>query len=150
MALTLVEQVRLRIGLVGRAYDLLSDDEITHYLLENNNNVNKTARSCAMTVSFILAQYTHSKADILEDWGGEWFNNYYKSLQMFLKDPSFSFDIMNAMPYAGGISVTDIRSNVDNLDNHVVNVDIGIPTDNEAACSTNTNQQVFKRYPYTF
>jgi len=150
MALTLTEQVRLMVGLVGRAYDLLSDDEITHYLTINNNNVNKTARSCALTVSFILSQYTHSKADVLEDWGGEWFNNYYKSLQMFLKDPSFSFDIMNAMPYAGGISVADIRSNVDNLDNHVVNVDIGIPTDGEAVCSTNTNQQVFKRYPYTF
>ena len=150
MALTLTEQVRLMVGLVGRAYDLLSDDEITHYLTINNNNVNKTARSCALTVSFILSQYTHSKADVLEDWGGEWFNNYYKSLQMFLKDPSFSFDIMNAMPYAGGISVADIRSNVDNLDNHVVNVDIGIPTDGEASCSTNTNQQVFKRYPYTF
>ena len=67
MALTLTEQVRLMVGLVGRAYDLLSDDEITHYLTINNNNVNKTARSCAMTVSFILAQYTHSKADVLED-----------------------------------------------------------------------------------
>lgn len=150
MALTLVEQVRLKIGLVGRAYDLLSDDEITHLLVENNNNINKTAKACGMIALLILPQFTHTKAGELEDWAHDWFNNYYKSLQMFLKDPSFSFDIMNAMPYAGGISVTDIRSNVDNLDNHVVNVDIGIPTDGEAACSTNTNQQVFKRYPYTF
>lgn len=150
MALTLVQEVRLTIGLIGNAYDLLSDDEITHYLTKNNNNIRRTCLDCGKTVLFILAQLTHTKADVLEEWSHDWFNNYYKTLQMYMNDPNFSFAINGAMPYAGGISVSDIRANVENCDNFVVNVDGSIPTDGEAICSTNTNQQVFKRFPDTF
>ena len=149
MALTLAEQVRLKIGLVGRAYDVLSDDEINHYLTENNNNVNRTARACAVTACFIISQTTHTKASDLEDWGTDWFSNYYKTLQMFLKDPNFNSDILSAMPYAGGISKSDIRENINNPDNHIVNVDIGIPTDN-IGCANNTDQTVFKKHKYLF
>ena len=150
MALTLVQEVRLTIGLIGNAYDLLSDDEITHYLTKNNNNIRRTCLDCGKTVLFILAQLTHTKADVLEEWSQDWFNNYYKTLQMYMNDPNFSFAINGAMPYAGGISVSDIRANVENCDNFVVNVDGGIPTDGVASCSTNTNQQVFKRLSDTF
>ncbi len=38
MALTLVQEVRLNVGLIGNAYDLLTDDEITYYLEKNKNN----------------------------------------------------------------------------------------------------------------
>ena len=69
---------------------------------------------------------------------------------MYLNDPNFSFAITGAMPYAGGISVADIRANVENYDNLVVDVDAGIPTDGEASFTNNTNQQVFKRFPNTF
>lgn len=150
MALTLVQEVRLTIGLIANAYDLLSDDEITHYLTKNNNNIRRTCLDCGKTVLFILAQLTHTKADVLEEWTGDWFNNYYKTLQMYMNDPNFSFAINGAMPYAGGISVADIRANVENCDNFVVNVDGGIPTDGDAICTNNTNQQVFKRFPNTF
>lgn len=150
MALTLVQQVRLEIGLIGNAYDLLSDDEITHYLTKNNNNIRRTSLDCGKIVCFILSQLTHTKADVLEEWTGDWFNNYYKTLQMYMNDPNFSFAINGAMPYAGGISVSDIRANVENYDNLVVDVDAGIPTDGDAICTNNTNQQVFKRFPNTF
>jgi len=150
MALTLVQEVRLNVGLIGNAYDLLSDEEITYYLEKNKNNVRRASLDCGKTVLFILSQLTHTKADVLEEWSHDWFNNYYKTLQMYLNDPNFSFAINGAMPYAGGISVADIRANVDNFDNFVVDVDAGIPTDGEASCTTNTNQQVFKRFPNTF
>lgn len=150
MALTLVQEVRLTIGLIANAYDLLSDDEITHYLTKNNNNIRRTCLDCGKTVLFILSQLTHTKADVLEEWSQDWFNNYYKTLQMYMNDPNFSFAINGAMPYAGGISVSDIRANVDNSDNLVVDVDGGIPTDGDASCTNNTNQQVFKRFPNTF
>lgn len=86
MALTLVQEVRLTIGLIGNAYDLLSDDEITHYLTKNNNNIRRTCLDCGKTVLFILAQLTHTKADVLEEWSHDWFNNYYKTLQMYMND----------------------------------------------------------------
>ena len=150
MALDPVSTVKLEIGLVADASDLLTDEEITYYLEKNNNNVSKAARDCAKTVLFILSQRVHERADVLEIWGHDWFNNYYKTLQMYLNDPNFSFAINGAMPYAGGISVADIRANVENYDNLVVDVDVGIPTDGDASCTNNTNQQVFKRFPNTF
>ena len=41
MALTLVQEVRLNVGLIGNAYDLLSDEEIAYYLEKNKNNVRR-------------------------------------------------------------------------------------------------------------
>ena len=150
MALTLVQEVRLNVGLIGNAYDLLTDDEITYYLEKNKNNVRRASLDCGKTVLFILAQLVHTKASELESWDHDWFNNYYKTLQMYMNDPNYSFAINGAMPYAGGISVADIRANVNDCDNFVVEVDAGIPTDGDAICTTNTNQQVFKRTPETF
>lgn len=148
--MTPIEEVRLEIGLLGQAYQLLSDEEIQYFLNKNNGNIRRASSSAGKTVLFILSQLVHTKASELESWDNDWFNNYYKTLQMYMNDPNFSFAINGAMPYAGGISVSDIRANVDNSDNLVVDVDGGIPTDGIASCSTNTNQQVFKRFPDTF
>ena len=68
---------------------------------------------------------------------------------MYLNDPNFSFAINGAMPYAGGISVADIRANVENYDNLVVDVDAGIPTDGVVPCSWNTTQDIFKKDPFS-
>lgn len=148
--MTPIEEVRLEIGLLGQAYQLLSDEEIQYFLNKNNGNIRRASSSAGKTVLFILSQLVHTKASELESWDHDWFNNYYKTLQMYLNDPNFSFAINGAMPYAGGISVADIRANVENYDNLVVDVDAGIPTDGDASCTNNTNQQVFKRFPNTF
>lgn len=132
MALDAVSAIKLEIGLVGSAEGILSDEEITHYLEKNKNNVRRASLDCGKTVLFILSQLTHTKASELESWDHDWFNNYYKTLQMYLNDPNFSFAINGAMPYAGGISVADIRANVENYDNLIVDVDAGIPTDGDA------------------
>ena len=148
--MTPIEEVRLEIGLLGQAYQLLSDEEIQYFLNKNNGNIRRASSSAGKTVLFILSQLVHTKASELESWDHDWFNNYYKTLQMYLNDPNFSFAINGAMPYAGGISVADIRANVENYDNLVVDVDAGIPTDGDTSCTNNTNQQVFKRFPNTF
>ncbi len=148
--MTPIEEVRLEIGLIGQAYQLLSDEEIQYFLNKNNGNIRRASSSAGKTVLFILSQLVHTKASELESWDHDWFNNYYKTLQMYLNDPNFSFAINGAMPYAGGISVADIRANIENYDNLVVDVDAGIPTDGDASCTNNTNQQVFKRFPNTF
>ena len=150
MALDAVSAIKLEIGLIGSAEGILSNAELQYFLDKNNQSVKKAALDAAKTVLFILSQLTHTKASELESWDHDWFNNYYKTLQMYLNDPNFSSAINGAMPYAGGISVPDIRANVENYDNLVVDVDAGIPTDGDANCTNNTNQQVFKRFPNTF
>lgn len=148
--MTPIEEVRLEIGLLCQAYQLLSDEEIQYFLNKNNGNIRRASSSAGKTVLFILSQLVHTKASELESWDHDWFNNYYKSLQMYLNNPNYSFALDSARPYAGGISVTDIRENVNNSDNFVVSVDVGIPTDGDAINTTNTNRQVFNRFPSTF
>lgn len=144
-----IEVVRLEIGLVGEAVDLLTDEEIQYFLEKNNNNVRKASVDAAKTVIFILSQRVHERASELEIWGHDWFNNYYKSLQLYLNDPNYSIAINSATPYAGGISKKDIRENIDKFDNQVVNVDVGIPTDGVVPCSWNTTQDIFKKDPFS-
>ena len=149
MAISTIDAIRLDVGLVGEAYGLLSDEEISYYLTKNNNNIRRASLDCAKTVLFILSQRVHERADVLEIWGHDWFNNYYKSLQLYLTDPNYNITINSATPYAGGISKKDIRENIDNFDNQVVNVDVGVPTDGVVPCSWNTTQDIFKKDPFS-
>ena len=66
-----------------------------------------------------------------------------KTLQMYINDPNYSIALESAKAYAGGISVSDIRSNINNADNLALDVDISIPKDGVAITSTNTFKDVF-------
>ena len=143
MAFTDIEKIRVEIGLTGGAADILSDEELTYFLEKNNNSIKRASLDAAKTVLFILSQFTHERSDMLEIWGHTWFENYMKSLQLYLNNPNFSIAIDSAKVYAGGISKTDIRSNIDNEDNFTVITDVGIPKDYTAVNSTNTQQDIF-------
>ena len=144
MALTNIEKLKLEIGLVNEASNILSDEEITYFLEKNNNSIRKAALDAAKTVLFVLSQLVHERSGVeLEIWGHTWFENYMKTLQMYINDPNYSIALESAKAYAGGISVSDIRSNINNPDNFVVDVDISIPKDGVAITSTNTHKDVF-------
>ena len=143
MALTDIQKIKLELGLVDGASDILSDEEIAYFLEKNNNSIRKAALDAAKTVLFILSTRVHEKIEMLEIWGHTWFENYMKTLQMYLNDPNYSIALENAKAYAGGISVSDIRSNINNPDNLVVDVDISIPKDGVAITSTNTFKDIF-------
>ena len=144
MTLTDVEKVRLEIGLSGQAADILSDAEIQYFLDKNNYSVKKASLDAAKTVLFILAQLVHERSGSeLEIWNHTWFENYMKVLQLYITNPNFSVALEQAKVYAGGISATDIRNNVENSDNFTVQVDVGIPKDYDAINSTNTKQDIF-------
>ena len=67
---------------------------------------------------FVLSQLVHERSGVeLEIWGHTWFENYMKTLQMYINDPNYSIALESAKAYAGGISVSDIRSNINNPDN---------------------------------
>ena len=144
MALTDVEKIKLELGLVNEASDILSDEEITYFIEKNNNSVRKASLDVAKTVLFVLSQLVHERSGSeLEIWGHTWFENYMKTLQMYINDPNYSIALESAKAYAGGISVSDIRNNINNPDNLAVDVDISIPKDGIAITSTNTFKDVF-------
>lgn len=144
MALTDIEKLKLEIGLIGEASDILSDEELTYFLEKNNNSIRKAGLDAAKTVLFVLSQLIHERSGSeLEIWGHTWFENYMKTLKLYLSDPNYSIALNNAKAYAGGISIEDIRKNIDTPDNLVVNVDISIPKDGVAVTSTNTFKDIF-------
>ena len=143
MALTNISAIRLELGLVNEASNILSDEEIAYFLEKNNNSIRKAALDAAKTVLFILSTRVHEKIEMLEIWGHTWFENYMKTLQMYINDPNYSIALESAKAYAGGISVSDIRNNINNPDNLAVDVDISIPKDGVAITSTNTFKDIF-------
>lgn len=143
MALTDVEKIKLELGLVDEASDILGDEEIAYFLEKNNNSIRKASLDAAKTVLFILSTRVHEKIEMLEIWGHTWFENYMKTLQMYINDPNYSIALESAKAYAGGISVSDIRNNINNPDNLAVDVDISIPKDGIAITSTNTFKDIF-------
>lgn len=143
MTFTPVQQLRLEIALIGEAETLLSDEEVQYFLDKYNGSVKRASLDAAKTVLFILSQFTHERSDMLEIWNHTWFENYMKVLQLYITNPNFSIALEQAKVYAGGISVTDIRNNVENSDNFTIQVDVGIPKDYDAINSTNTKQDIF-------
>lgn len=149
MALTDVQKIKLELGLFGEADDILTDDEISYFLEKNNNNIKKACLDTAKTVLFYLAQLIHERSTAdLEMWNHTWYENYMKTLEMYINNPSYNIDITSLKPYCGGISIADIRDNINNEDNLTVFVDRGIPKDGEAVVSTNSQDDVFNPYTY--
>lgn len=143
MTLNPIQQIRLEIALIGDAENLLLDEELQYFLDKHNGSVRRASLDAAKTVLFILSTRVHEKIEMLEIWGHTWFENYMKTLQMYINDPNYSIALESAKAYAGGISVSDIRNNINNPDNLTVDVDISIPKDGIAANSTNTFKDVF-------
>ena len=143
MTLNPIQQIRLEIALIGDAENLLSDEELQYFLDKHNGSVRRASLDAAKTVLFILSTRVHEKIEMLEIWGHTWFENYMKTLQMYINDPNYSIALESAKAYAGGISVSDIRNNINNPDNLAVDVDISIPKDGIAITSTNTFKDVF-------
>ena len=144
MSLTDIQKLKLEVGLIAEASDILSDEELTYFLEKNNNSIRKAGLDAAKTVLFVLSQLIHERSgNELEVWGHTWFENYMQTLKLYLNDPNYSIALNGAKAYAGGISKTDIRNNIDNLDKLPVDVDIPIPKDGVAITSTNTFKDIF-------
>lgn len=147
MALTVVEQLRLELGLNAIEDELLTEAELEYFLEKHKLNIRKAAVDAAKTILFILSKQVHERSGTeLEIWGHTWFENYMQTLKMYLNDPNYSIALEQAKAYAGGISVSDIRNNVTNADNNIVEVDNGIPKDGAAVNSSNTTHNIFNPY----
>lgn len=143
MALTLVEQLRLEIGLNSIEDVILTEAELEYFLEKHNLNVRKAALDAAKTVLFILSSRLHERSGTeLEIWGHTWFENYMQTLKLYINNPNFSIALEQAKAYAGGISVSDIQANLANPDVQAVNVDKGIPTETD---NLNNQHSVFNR-----
>lgn len=119
MALTQIEQVRLLIGLGTNSpfHDLLSDEEIQWFLDYNNRRIIDAAVMAAVSVSLAVTGIpSRERVGDIDVW-----NNistaYSKALDNFIKDSSAATLPNGLMPYAAGISWSDVCANKNNPDN---------------------------------
>ena len=119
MALTDVEKVRLLIGDVPTSpfYQLFTDEEIQAFLDMTGGNVMQAARLAAIAASLQLAGWTtrETVGDITV-WN-DLSKQYIKALENLIKDTSSATLPNGLMPYAAGISWSDVCANNNTPDN---------------------------------
>jgi hypothetical protein len=111
----LVDRIRLNVGDVWPDFEMLTDADYQYFLTAAGNNVNRATMDAMRAIMFKLTRMTRERTGDIEVYGQDWFNNYYKALEAIVKDPNLTISI--AMPYAGGISVSDMCKNDMNPDN---------------------------------
>ena len=110
--MTPIEEIKLEIGLNGDTSFLISDEEIQYFLDKHDGNKKRASLDVAKTLLFVLSRYTHERSgNELEIWNNQWFEQYMQALKLYISNPSFSLAVSSAMPYAGGISKSDMANN---------------------------------------
>lgn len=113
-----IDRVRLNVGDIWPDMEMLHDEDYQYFLDKNNGNENRASIDAARAILFALTRMTRERTGDIEVYGADWFNNYRKALEMIIKDPNLSLSL--AMPYAGGISLSDMAQNNANPDNNQV------------------------------
>ncbi len=119
MALTPEEQVRILIGDVPSSpfYQLFTSEEIEFFLEVNGGNVMQAARIAAIAASMQLAGWsTRETVGDITIWN-DLSKQYIKALENLIKDTSSATLPNGLMPYAAGISWSDVCANNNNPDN---------------------------------
>lgn len=144
MALTEIEAIRLEIGV---PVELMSDSELQYFLDNNSGNVKRASLDVARALLFRLAQFVRQRTSEIEQYASDYFKNYMEALKLYISDPNLNSKIQFAMPYAGGVSRSDVRENIATFDNLSAEADKAFPTDGEAAALRNDNPFERPVYP---
>lgn len=119
-----IMQVRLAVGDTSQEFEILGDDEYAFFLDKYNGNVNRATTDAARAILFNLTRFVRERIDdVGEVYTNDWFKNYREALVEMLRNPNLSMSI--PMPYAGGISKSDMEVNDANSDNAVRDIYIG-------------------------
>ena len=102
-----VDRVRLNVGDIWPDMEFLHDEDYKYFLDKYDGNENRATLDAARSILFTLARYTRERTGDIEVYGGDIFSNYYKALELILKDPNAAISL--AMPYAGGIDRLDMH-----------------------------------------
>lgn len=118
MAFTDIEKVRIEVADTDINFPILSDDEYEYLLEKNNNSIRSSgidaARIILMKLSITASDQT---VDIFSIRGSRAAEQYREALKLYLKSPDLNPLMNTAMPYAGGISLSDMEANNSNTDN---------------------------------
>ena len=115
-----VKAIRIELGDTSPEFPIMSNEEYLYFLDKNDWSIRRAAMDAAKSMLMKLSLRSDESVDIFSIKGSGTAKQYMLSLQMYLKNPDLNPIYQNAMPYAGGISKTDMKNNNLNLDNNVI------------------------------
>lgn len=115
-----VDRIRLNVGDIWDDIEYLTDADYQYFLDAANGNENRATMDAVRAILFKLTRMTRERTGDIEVYGGDWFSNYMKALQLILKDPNIAISL--AVPYAGGISRSDMQANRCDPDNFQIGI----------------------------
>lgn len=117
----MILQVKYEVGDVSFELPMLSTDEYTYFLSKNQESIRRASLDAAKTILFKLSLSSGRKTvDILSIDNTKAASSYREALMSFIKNPELNGSLGNLIPYAGGISKSDIKANEDIADNNAV------------------------------
>jgi hypothetical protein len=123
MAVTpeMVSQVRMEIQDVTPGLYILDDTTITYYLTKNDESIQRASLDAARAVLMRLAMTSVEEVcDVISIKTKSQAEQYRLALQMYISNPALSPILNSSQAYFGGVSITDMQSNNDNVDNNLV------------------------------
>jgi hypothetical protein len=115
-----IQDLRYELGDTSVEWPIMSDAEYTYFLDKNSGSLQRAALDAAKSIMLKLSMRSDSTVDLFSIKGSQAAKNYMQALQMYIKNPDLNKIFDNLMPYAGGISKTDMLNNEANLDNNAV------------------------------
>lgn len=135
MPLSLIQQVRIEVADISVEFPLLDDNTYQYFLDKNLSNIRKSALDAAKTIMLLLSMRGEETVDIFSIKGSKAAEQYRLALAMYISNPALNPVLSSVNPYAGGISLTDMTSNIENVDNNYVKT----PYLDESITSLNTD-----------
>lgn len=118
-----IDRVRLNVGDIWPDIELLSDADYQYFLDKYDGNENRASIDAARAILFKLSRMSRERTGDIEVYGSDWARQYREALLMFINNPELTISL--AVPYAGGISKSDMLANDSNPDNVVREIYIG-------------------------
>ena len=117
----MIMNVRYELADLELSLPILSDSEYQYFLEKNQENIRRASLDAAKTILFKLSMSSGRKTiDILSIDTSRSASAYKEALLTYIKHDALNGSLGNLLPYAGGISKSDMLANISNSDNNYV------------------------------
>lgn len=108
----MIQAVRWETGDNSVELPILSSEEISYYLTKHSESIRRASLDCAKTILFKISMTAGRKTiDILSIDTSKSATAYKEALLTYIKNDALNGALGNILPYAGGISKSDMQAN---------------------------------------
>lgn len=115
-----VKSIRIELGDTSPEFPIMSDDEYRYFLDKNDWSIRRASLDAARSMLMKLSMRTDESVDIFSIKNTSAAKQFMQALQLYISNPDLNPIYQNIMPYAGGISKSDMVQNDNNPDNNVI------------------------------